>query len=314
MHEAPTLYDSTHDLMVWQRIARKEARDLLLRHRRAGPDVPLVHVPQPGAELLCPACSSEARPDNEDTATCGSCGTLSPLDATVAVANQVHQSLHYAIRVRSALLAGYEDQEVPSSYVPFASLTARVGSIVVLATVAGMRLGQLEELVTTQKPLLQRWLRKEQEQGDTQLAATVPDRATATEIVESTLWSAFLDLRAPFPPRAQVTTTLGRAHAAIAQHHKFRTSSTYLAYLTDALLVEERMRLGLALSQEVPWEELNPLVHALDPGRSAPLTMAQRARAGEEALVDALAHLLRQQVTLVDVAANRHRAVRAMLA
>ncbi len=312
--EGLTLYDSVHDLLVWQRIARREARDLLMRHRAAGPDAPLITVPQAGAELLCPTCSSEARPDDADTATCGSCGTLSPLDATVSTANQIHQSLHYALRVRGSLIRGDEDHEVPSSFLPIPRLAARVGSMIVLASMSGMRLSQLEEMITGQKSMLQRWVRKEHEEGDPGLVGAIPDRATAIEIVEAVLEHSFPQLREGFPPRADAGDALGRAHAAIGQYHKFRSSSSYVAFLVDALLIEERMRLGLSVTQAVPWEELSALIHALRPNTPAPLDLNQRARAGEEALVDATAAFLRQKIGLVQHAAARHRAVVAALA
>lgn len=284
-----------------------------MRQRMAGNETPLSTVPQPGAELFCPTCSSEARPDDQDTATCGSCGTLSPLDSMVAYSNFIHHALHYGIRVRAPLLAGAPDDRLPPVSKPFPLLAARVGSLIVLGCVAGMRRSQLEEMLTGQKALLGRWLQKELEEGDAELARSIPSGATALEIVEGALTATFQELDPGFPGPGDEPTALGQVFKAVSQYYKFRTSSVYLAQLADGILMQERRRLGIDPEADVPIEDLGGLIASLDPETRAPIGN-QRAHAGEETLVRALARFVTRKHQLVEAVYARHRVTQTVVA
>lgn len=299
------MYDSVPELLTWQRIARREARDILTRHQIA-PDAPLQTVPQPGAELLCPACSSEARPDNQDTATCGSCGTLSPLDTTVSYANFIHHTLHYGVRVRAAMIDGKARQDIPTAAEPFPLIASRVGSLLVLGAVSGLRHSQLEELFASQRQLLGRWYQKEIETGDKRLARAVPQGATAVEIAEGALVHTFGDFPEGFPTKEAGNSHFRKVFHAASQYYKFRSSSVYVAYLVDALLAEVRARHGVEPEAPLAWSQLHPLAKALDPHVVADF-QSDRSRGAEEAFSRAVARFIEEKHRLVRSVFSRHR-------
>lgn len=305
------MYGSVDDLMLWQRITRREADELATRAPLA--DTPVLQTPIPGAELLCPACSSEARPDEGDTATCGTCGTLSPLDSTVAYSNYVHQTLHSGIRVRAAMHQGQGGQEIAPPSQPFPGILVRLGSLFALAAVSGMRRSQLDELLAGQKPLLNRWVQKEIEQGDRHHVANIPSGATGLEIAQVVLDNTVGDLPAGFPNPDSIAFTLEQVYQAAAQYYKFRTTSTYAAMLSDGLADALRRRLDLAPRAPLPWKEASKLARSLDPAARGE-NVLEHHRGSEEALTRALVVHLSEEIRLVRGVISRHRVAQQVLA
>ncbi len=268
--------------------------------------VDLTTMPIAGAELLCPTCSSEARPDDADTATCGTCGTLSPLDTTVAFSNFIHLTLHSGIRVRVAMLDGQGGPGLPDAALPFPRLLVRVGSLIVMAAVAGMRRSQLDELLTRQKDLIGRWVQKEVEEGDRALAAAVPRTGTGVEMAQAILERTVGPLPDGFPNDDSIAFTLEQVFHAASQYHKYHTTSLHALFVTERLAHAMRDRLGLDADAPLPWKETSVLAKSLDSGVRAEHIM-DHYRGSEEALAKAVVGYLQGELRRVRAVFSRHR-------
>lgn len=300
------VYDSTSELQLWQRIARREAEEWLDRFGNPSHRVALALMPIDGAELLCPACSSEARPDDDDTATCGTCGTLSPLDTTVAFSNFIHNTLHSGIRVRVAMRDGQGGAGIPDSSLPFPRLLVRVGSLLTMAAVAGLRRSQVDELLASQKALIARWVQKEIEEGDRALAASIPTKATGVEMAEAILTHTLGPLPVGFPNEDSVQFALEQVFHAASQYYKFRTTSTFALFMADRLIHGVRDRLGLTAQDPLPWKETSVLAKSLDKDARAEHIM-DHYRGSEEALTKAVVSALTHDLRRVRSVFGRHR-------
>lgn len=302
------MYQSVDDLLRWSRVIRRESADLLLRYRLAEPDQPARTVLLPGAELICPMCSGEARPDEAETATCGTCGTLSPLDAAVAFSNTVHQTLHSGVRLRLAMVAGLGGEELPAVTTPFPLLVLRIGSYITLAAIDGQRRSQLDDLLRKNEPVMRRWVQREADEGSLELARGAQKADDGVEIANAVMSAAFGELPEGFPKESSIAFPLEQIFHCAAQYHKMRTSSMYATWLAEHAARGLRTQMGLTSEDPLPWRDTSPFARFLHPGVRAE-QRKKRYRASEEALARATVHHLGELLGLLATTTGRHRAL-----
>lgn len=302
------MYQSVDDLLMWSRIIRREAADLLTRHRLTEGEEKIRTVLHPGAELLCPTCSGEARPDEADTATCGTCGTLSPLDATVAFSNTVHQTLHSGIRVRYAINQGLGGDQTTPTTTPFPLLVLRIGSHITLSAVSGQRRNELDTLLRNNTSTIRRWAQREADDGATHIAKPTLQEDDGVAMAQAALDAYFGPLKEGFPTDDSIPHTLEQVFHCASQYHKMRTSSVYAMLLTEHTATRIRTQIGLGPEEPLPWRNVSPLARSLHPSVRAE-QRKKRHRASEEALARAIAYHLQENMNLLNTTTGRHRAL-----